>query len=161
MPKRMLQGVVISDKQEKTVVVRVEEAIRMQAPHLRLTSLRPFYADEDYIEALHAVSAPFLREPHDHLLFSYHGVPVRHLRKYGCTRGRAARADDCCPAGSPTHERCYRSQVHATTRAFAARAQLAPERFSVSERRRSSFPPSPCRPCSSIACARPARRARG
>jgi protoporphyrin/coproporphyrin ferrochelatase len=116
----------------ETVVVRVEEAFREIAPAIRLTGVKPFYADDDYIEALYAVSAPFLEQQHDHVLLSYHGVPVRHLRKYGCTRGRAARAEDCCPAGSPSHERCYRAQVYATTRAFAARARLDANRFSVS-----------------------------
>lgn len=116
----------------ETVVVRVEEEARRQAPAMRVECLAPFYADEDYIDALHAVSAPYLAQPHDHLLFSYHGVPVRHLRKYGCTRGRDAVACDCCPPGTPSHATCYRSQVYATTRAFAARAGLAPDSFSVS-----------------------------
>lgn len=116
----------------ETVVVRVEEVIREQAPHLRVTCVKPFFADEDYIDALYAVSAPFLAKPHDHVLFSYHGVPVRHLRKYGCTRGRAARAEDCCAVGSLSHDRCYRAQLYATTRAFAARAKLDPDRCSVS-----------------------------
>lgn len=129
----------------ETVVVRVEQAVREIAPQVRLTCVSPFYADEDYIAALHAVSAPFLAEPHDHVLFSYHGVPVRHLRKYGCTRGRAAEADDCCPPGMQSHERCYRAQVYATTRAFAARAQLDPERVSVSFQSRLAGEPW-CRP---------------
>lgn len=116
----------------ETVVVRVEEAIREMAPRMKLTCVKPFYADADYIHALHRVSVPFLAEPHDHILFSYHGVPVRHLRKYGCTRGNAAHAADCCPVGAPSHGRCYRAQVWATTEAFAARARLDPGRFSVS-----------------------------
>jgi ferrochelatase len=115
----------------ETVVVRVREEARKQAPALCVTCIAPFYADDDYIEALHAVSAPFLEQSHDHLLFSYHGVPVRHLRKYGCTRGRAAAACDCCPPGTASRATCYRAQLYATTRAFAARARLAPERFSV------------------------------
>jgi protoporphyrin/coproporphyrin ferrochelatase len=116
----------------ETVVVRVEEELRRQAARVRLTCVRPFYADPDYIAALHTVAAPYLAQPHDHVLFSYHGVPVRHLRKYNCTRGRAARVDDCCPANSASHATCYRSQVLATTRAFAAQAGLAPGRYSVS-----------------------------
>jgi ferrochelatase len=116
----------------ETVVTRVEETIRSLAPHLRLACVMPFYADDDYVEALYAASAPFLAEPHDHVLFSYHGVPVRHLRKYGCTRGSAAHADDCCPVGTVPHERCYRSQVYETTRRFAARAGLEAGRYSVS-----------------------------
>jgi ferrochelatase len=115
----------------ETVEVRVREEVARQAPGLRLTCLQPFYADADYIEALHAVTAPYLAQPHDHLLFSYHGVPVRHLRKAGCTHGHAARVTDCCPCGSPSHATCYRSQVLATTRALAARAGLAADRYSV------------------------------
>lgn len=116
----------------ETVVVRVREEVGRQAPALRLTCIEPFYADRDYIEALHTVAAPYIGRPHDHLLFSYHGVPVRHLRKYGCTRGRAAEACDCCPPGSPSRATCYRAQVYATTEAVAARAGLDPDRYSVS-----------------------------
>jgi ferrochelatase len=116
----------------ETVVVRVREEAQRQAPNLRITCLKPFYADADYIDALHAVTAPYLKLPHDHLLFSYHGVPVRHLRKAGCTHGYSARVADCCPPGSPEHATCYRSQVLATTRALAARAGLAADRYSIS-----------------------------
>lgn len=116
----------------ETVVVRVEEVVRELVPQLALTCVEPFYSDADYIEALYTVSAPYLTQPYDHLLFSYHGVPVRHLRKYGCTSGRVAHTADCCPIGSPSHDRCYRAQVYETTRAFAARAHLEADRFSVS-----------------------------
>jgi ferrochelatase len=116
----------------ETVVVRVREEAQRQAPNLRVTCMQPFYADTDYIDALYAVTAPYLDLPHDHVLFSYHGVPVRHLRKAGCTHGHSARVTDCCPPGSPEHATCYRSQVLATTRAFAARAGLAADRYSVS-----------------------------
>ena len=116
----------------ETVVVRVEEEIRMTAPQLRVACVKPFFADRDYIDALYAVSAPYLTQAHDHVLFSYHGLPVRHLRKYGCTRGHSAQADDCCPPGTASHSRCYRSQVYATTRALAARAGLSPDRYSIS-----------------------------
>ncbi len=116
----------------ETVVVRVEEEMKRHAPHIRLSCVAPFYADADYIEALHEVVAPYLRQPHDHLLFSYHGVPVRHLRKFECTRGREAQACDCCPPGTPSREKCYRAQVYATTAALAARCGLTAKNHSVS-----------------------------
>lgn len=137
----------------ETVVVRVQEEIAKQAPGLRLTCLEPYYADPDYIEALYAVLAPYLNQPHDHVLFSYHGVPVRHLRKYGCTRGRSADACDCCPPGSPSRATCYRAQVFATTRALASRAGLGPERYSVSFQSRLAGEPW-CRPFTDAELAR-------
>lgn len=115
----------------ETVVAKVREEAA-EFPSIRVTCVDPFFADADYIEALYAVAAPHLAAPHDHVLFSYHGVPVRHLRKYGCTRGRAAVAADCCPPGTATHATCYRAQVYATTRALAARAGLTGEQYSVS-----------------------------
>jgi protoporphyrin/coproporphyrin ferrochelatase len=116
----------------ETVVVRAREEARRQAPALSVTCIDPFYADADYIDALYSVSEPYLARPHDHVLFSFHGVPVRHLRKYGCTRGRSAHAEDCCPPRTAPHGTCYRSQVYATARAFASRAGLEAGRFSVS-----------------------------
>ncbi len=63
----------------ETVVVRICEESARQAPALRLHCVKPFYADADYIEALAAVCRPYLAQPHDHVLFSYHGIPVRHV----------------------------------------------------------------------------------
>jgi len=68
----------------ETVVVRVCEEFARRAPDIRLDCVKPFYADADYIDALAAVCRPYLEgreQPglHDHLLFSYHGIPVRHV----------------------------------------------------------------------------------
>src|SRR5476649_1293264 len=56
----------------ETVVVRVMEEVKERAPRLRVTTVQPFFADADYIGALQTVSAPFLQQPHDYVLFSYH-----------------------------------------------------------------------------------------
>lgn len=116
----------------ETVVVKVREEVVTLAPQLAVTSVQPFYRDEDYIEALHTVAAPYLAQPHDHVLFSYHGIPVRHLRKADSSKAHCTIVKDCCTTCSPIHSTCYRAQVFATTRALAARAKLDPERHSVS-----------------------------
>jgi ferrochelatase len=116
----------------ETVVVRVREEAARRDPQMVIDCVAPFYADPDYIEALHAVSVPWLAEPHDHVLFSYHGIPVRHLRKADSSRAHCQCTANCCAVASPAHATCYRAQVMATTRAFAARAGLQPGQYSVS-----------------------------
>ncbi len=116
----------------ETVVVRVMEEVATQAPRLRVSTVQPFYADADYIEALHAVSSPYLKQPHDHLLFSYHGLPERHMRKADTSHAHCRVVPDCCTTCSPAHATCYKAQVTATTRAFAVRAGLAADRHSIS-----------------------------
>ncbi len=116
----------------ETVVVKVYEDAARHAPSMRITSAQPFFQDADYIEALHTVAAPYLAEPHDYVLFSYHGIPVRHLRKADSSRAHCLVVNDCCSTPAPVQSTCYRAQVCATTRALAARAGLTPDRHSVS-----------------------------
>lgn len=115
----------------ETVVVKVQEEIARLGHRLRLSTVQPFYADADYIEALYTVCAPFLAQPHDFVLFSYHGIPVRHLRKADSSRAHCQVVPDCCTTPSPAHATCYKAQCLATTRALVARAAIAPERHAV------------------------------
>lgn len=116
----------------ETVVVKVYEEVARLAPKMRVATVQPFYRDADYIEALYTVSAPYFAQPHDHVLFSYHGIPVRHLRKADSSKAHCTMVADCCSTCSPVQSTCYRAQVFATTRALAARAKLPPEIHSVS-----------------------------
>jgi protoporphyrin/coproporphyrin ferrochelatase len=116
----------------ETVVVRVMEEIARLGPTVRVTTVQPFYAEADYIEALHAVSTPYLAQPHDHVLFSYHGLPERHMRKADSSHAHCLTVPDCCNTCSPAHATCYRAQAFATTRAFTSKARIPAEKHSVS-----------------------------
>jgi ferrochelatase len=116
----------------ETVVVKVFEETARRAPRLRVRMIQPFYQDADYIEALHAVCAPYLQQPHDHVLFSYHGIPERHLRKADSSHAHCLTVRDCCTTASPVHATCYRAQIFATTRALVARAKIPADKHSVS-----------------------------
>lgn len=116
----------------ETVVVRVKEEIARQVPRLRVSTVQPFYADEDYIAALHAVAAPYLAQPYDHLLFSYHGLPARHMRKADSSRAHCTLVPDCCTTCSPAHATCYKAQCLATTRALVAKAGIPANQHSIS-----------------------------
>ncbi len=90
----------------------------------------PFYADSNYIKSLIDVSKPSLSEPHDHVLFSYHGLPERHLRKDDPTKSHCM-TKDCCFKPSLAHKSCYRYQVLQTTKAFAEKVGLSEDQYTV------------------------------
>jgi len=116
----------------ETVAVKVRDEVARLAPRVHLKTVPPFYADEDYIEALNATIQPALTRPYDHLLFSYHGIPVRHLRRADSSRAHCTVVPDCCHICSPAHATCYRAQVIRTTELLARRAGLDPARHSIS-----------------------------
>lgn len=116
----------------ETVVVKVrEEAARLPNPP-RIDTVQPFYEDADYIEALYQVSAPYLAQPHDMLLVSYHGIPERHLREGDASHAHCTLVKDCCNTCSPAHAMCYKAQVLKTTQAFVKRAGISAEKHTVS-----------------------------
>ena len=55
----------------------------------------------------------------DFVLFSYHGLPERHMRKSDLGGKHCLQRPDCCDAIVPANRYCYRAQCFATTRALA------------------------------------------
>ena len=98
----------------------------------RLSVVEPFYDHPDYINALADSILPHLNQAFDHLLFSYHGVPERHILKGDITGHHCLQAENCCAMDSPAHEFCYRHQVITTTTLVAEKLKLPPSKFSYS-----------------------------
>lgn len=97
-----------------------------------LKVVRPFYSNPQYIQALANSIKPFLEGSFDHLLFSYHGLPERHIRKSDPTRKHCLVNENCCIAGSEAHRTCYRHQVLTTTQLVANALGLPKHKFSSS-----------------------------
>ncbi|MDR2982128.1 MAG: ferrochelatase [Puniceicoccales bacterium] len=116
----------------ETVVVRVMDEIGKQAPKLKVTTLEPFYNDPGYIRALVESAKPWLEKPFDKLLFSYHGVPLRHLRKEVPDYPICEEAVDCCPPNEKARARDYRHQCFVTMDRFAEYAGLSKEQYTIS-----------------------------
>jgi ferrochelatase len=114
----------------ETVVARVRQLAAQLKRELRCSFWPAFYEDSDYIEALRVQLVPYLQHSHEHVLFSYHGLPERHIRKTDPT-GSYCQLGDCCDQPHPVHAFCYRAQVRATSRATAAAAGIPGERYSV------------------------------
>ena len=114
----------------ETAVERVKESIAQQMPFAKLTVQPPFYDYPLYIDALVASTQDCLNQPYDHLLFSFHGLPERHMRKADPTGGHCLQAPNCCEVPSPAHATCYRAQCLKTMRDFVAKAGLPKEKYS-------------------------------
>jgi ferrochelatase len=94
--------------------------------------LTPVYQRPEYIHALAEHVRPWLERDYDHLLFSFHGIPERHLEKTDPTHEHCLQSADCCSVASVAHHTCYRHQCLTTMRLVAERLNLPEEKFSYS-----------------------------
>ncbi len=117
----------------ETFVVLAEELGKEHFPQVKFSTLPAFYNFPEYIEVLSKSIAEKLEGvDYDHLLFSYHGVPERHIRKTDITDGHCKIDGQCCQTKSPAHQFCYRHQCLETTRLTAEKLQLKPGTYSSS-----------------------------
>lgn len=114
-----------------TAVEAAQSLAAQVTPEMRLTVAEPFFDHPAYIQALTASASAYLRRPYDHLLFSFHGLPERHLRKADPTRSHCLAGEHCCETPSQAHRTCYRFQCFQTMRAFAQCAGVHSDQYSI------------------------------
>lgn len=116
----------------ETTLTHARNVIHSHAPSLKVNVVRPFYDHPGYIDALAASAEPYLNRDYDHFLFSFHGLPQRHIRKCDPTGRHCLRKTDCCEMESPAVQTCYRAQCFRTAKAFASRTALRHGSYSFS-----------------------------
>lgn len=126
----------------ETILVLAEELRKQHFPDMKFTSVPAFYNHPDYIRVLSSSIAESLEAvDYEHLLFSYHGVPERHIHKRDVTKSHCSIDGSCCKTPSPAHQFCYRHQCYETTRLVAEYLGIDENSYSVSFQSRLGFDP--------------------
>ncbi len=116
-----------------SAVERVQEVLNQQWNVPPVSTVGAFYDDPGFIEAFTQVArhhlGPF--RP-DFVLFSYHGLPERHVRKSDVSGRHCLQSPTCCDAIVPANRYCYRAHCFATTRELVKNLGLTPDNHSVS-----------------------------
>jgi protoporphyrin/coproporphyrin ferrochelatase len=91
--------------------------------------INQFYDLPSYVECFAERGREFNLEDYDHVLFSYHGLPVRQVDK---VYDDGLCADHDCEIGVTDENKfCYKATCYETTRRIAEKLNLSPERYTV------------------------------
>lgn len=101
---------------------------RQVVPPLKLVN--SFYDDERMIDVFVENSKKYDLSSYDHVLFSFHGIPQRHMRKADDC-GHCLKVENCCSTISIKNQFCYSAQCHATAHAIAAKLDLSKEQYTI------------------------------
>ncbi|WP_303316469.1 ferrochelatase [Flavivirga abyssicola] len=126
----------------ETITVLAEELRQQYFPNLKIESVPAFYNKPDYIEVLsNSIKRHLEGKNYEHVLFSYHGVPERHIRKSDVTKLHCKIDGSCCATPSKAHEFCYRHQCYEVTRLVAEKLEFKEGAYSTSFQSRLGFDP--------------------
>ncbi len=117
----------------ETAVEHAKEVHRKKKYPFALKFIKPFFDNSSYINALADSIKPYLVESYDQILFSYHGIPARHLHRNDPEALKKCLASDGeCAPGSAGYDTCYKRHVFATTRLVMQQLNIPEDKFSLS-----------------------------
>jgi protoporphyrin/coproporphyrin ferrochelatase len=92
----------------------------------------PFFNAPAFLDAWTEVARPALTAARaDHVLFSFHGLPERHVLKSDTSGRHCLKSATCCDVSVAENRWCYRAQCFATARSLTARLGIPPESTTV------------------------------
>ena len=107
-----------------------EKEIKKQNIRAKIFKVEQFYNHPKFIDAWVAQTKNIDFKKFDHVVFSYHGLPNRHIEK--CHSGIKIKNCNCHKSLPENGKFCYRATSYETTRLIANKLNLKPEKYSVS-----------------------------
>jgi ferrochelatase len=117
----------------ETAVVETRKRAEELGLASRLEVFPPFYDRPEFTTAYARHVAEAVKgEAIDRFVFSFHSLPVRHLKRLDTSGRHCMIKPDCCNAIGAVNQNCYRAQCMFTARAMAAQLRLSEDAYSVS-----------------------------
>ncbi|DAC35860.1 MAG TPA: ferrochelatase [Candidatus Poseidoniales archaeon] len=110
---------------------RAEEVLSDMAWAPSLRRLEHFETEPEYVQPLTA-SLQDAVDDGAHILFSYHGLPLSHVRRADPTRAHCQKVENCCATACSANAMCYAHHCNMTTSAVVEALGLPEDRWSLS-----------------------------
>jgi len=96
-----------------------------------ISFINSFHDNEGMIATFAANAEKYKPETYDHILFSFHGLPQRHLINSDHTHRYCLKSADCCQTLNDTNKFCYSAQSHHTARLIADKLNIPKEKYTI------------------------------
>lgn len=114
-----------------TVMEKAMDIIGQWPAIPNLSSVSSFHNHPLMIHTFADNARKHLPETYDHVLFSFHGLPERQLKKADHSGEYCLKNATCCQTLTTANQFCYSAQSHDTARLIAQELQLKPSQYTV------------------------------
>ena len=114
-------------------VQECKRLFRKLASSIHYRFIPPFFDQPSFIQAFASIANESIRDfAYDHVLFSFHGLPERQIKKLGlATRQYCRFSRECCEVLNIDNQNCYRAQCFRTAKLIAEKMSLSPKQYTV------------------------------
>ncbi len=95
-----------------------------------ISIINQFYDNESFLDTIIERAKKYNLDGYDHILFSYHGLPIRQVDKvYG--DGTLCKEHNCESEINESNPYCYKATCYATTRLLVDKLNIPKEKYTV------------------------------
>ena len=113
-----------------SVVEKVMEIVSKWEVIPEIEFIGSFCNDEGFIDSFVECGKKYNHAAYDHVLFSFHGLPERQIKKADCND--YCLKDNCCSSLNEKNAMCYRAQCYSTARLIAQQLNIPEEKYTIS-----------------------------
>jgi len=113
----------------KTCIEKAKKLFNKWSKEPNVKYIDYFYDNPLFIESIIEQTTQYNLPDYDHVLFSYHGLPIRQLHKVHA--GKTCEELNCTTEINDLNQYCYQAQCYATTRSLVEKLNLKPTNYSV------------------------------
>jgi ferrochelatase len=114
-----------------SVIQKVMELVGKWQTIPPISFINSFHDNELMIDTFAQNAEKYQPESYDQILFSFHGLPERQLKKCDHSGQHCLKKNDCCATLTDVNKFCYSAQCHDTARLIAKRLNIPAEKYSV------------------------------
>ena len=92
--------------------------------------INSYYDHPDFIKTFAEIGKTYQPENYDHILFSFHGLPQRHMKKAN-DYGHCLSNSYCCQTITEKNQFCYAAQCNATAQLLAKSLNISEDNYSI------------------------------
>jgi len=114
-----------------SVYDKVMELVSQWQTIPNISFINSFHDNEGMIAAFAENAQKHQPETYDHILFSFHGLPQRQIKKCDHTQNYCLQVEGCCNTLNDTNKFCYSAQSHDTARLIAEKLNIPKEKYTI------------------------------
>lgn len=110
---------------------KIMEIVRNWQIIPKIEFINSYFDNDKMLQAYAKIGEDFVKENYDHILFSFHGLPVRQLIKADVGKDHCQKVNDCCKTLTDKNKFCYSAQCYQTAYGIAAKLGLEEKDYSI------------------------------
>lgn len=113
-----------------SVIQKVKDEIQKMKMSSEIVFIKDFYANEKMIKSFCENANKYGIDNFDHLLFSFHGLPERQIKKTDPSN-HCFQNKNCCDSIAEKNRFCYRAQCFTTAKLLVEKLNLPEEKYTI------------------------------